>query len=182
MKSLVCQPYGAARTRRPIKTSADPQVGVRSGATAPRTERDEDFGVILDSLGSLTRELRLASWDTKAKLGGHGAQFRALRLMAHLPTTSMTELAKLTRTDISSVSAVVARLVERQLVTRTAVASDGRRVSLRLTARGRAVARQTPAPEATRLLGGASKLSGRALHALAAGLSALESGLRRAAD
>ena len=58
---------------------------------------------------------------------------------------SVGEIAAQTRTDQSTVSAVVARLVDRGLIHRARSVEDSRRVELTLTARGKAVLRKTPA-------------------------------------
>jgi DNA-binding MarR family transcriptional regulator len=89
----------------------------------------------------------------------------------------LTELAERTRTDISSVSVVVSRLVEQGLVARKSADDDRRRLSLGLTARGRAVLRRAPETGTSRLLRAATHLSDREVHALATGLSKLVDGI-----
>jgi len=145
-------------------------------------ERGDDVSVILDGLRSLVRELRLASREAEQRVGVHGAQLHALRQLADSPTTSLTELAERTHTDISSVSVVVSRLVEQGLVARKAADDDRRRLSLGLTARGRAIIRRAPETGTSRVLRAAANLSDRELHALASGLSKLVAGLHGTDD
>jgi len=165
-----------------MKTSSDSAVATRPTPVSTNGERGDDVGVILDSLRSLVRELRLASREAEQRVGVHGAQLHALRQLTDSPATSLTELAERTRTDISSVSVVVSRLVEQGLVARKSSDDDRRRLSLGLTARGRALIRRAPETGTSRLLRAASHLSDRELHGLATGLSKLVAGLDRTDD
>ena len=161
-----------------MKTSSDAQIGIRSTSiNSTNGDRGDDVGIILDALRSLVRELRLASREAEQRVGVHGAQLHALRQLADNPATSLTELAERTHTDISSVSVVVSRLVEQGLVARKSADDDRRRLSLGLTARGRAIVRRAPETGASRLLRAASKLSDREVHALATGLAKLADGI-----
>ena len=56
----------------------------------------------------------------------------------------MTELAERTRTDMSSVSVVVARLAEAGLIARERASDDARRLVLTPTRSGRAAIRKAP--------------------------------------
>jgi DNA-binding MarR family transcriptional regulator len=160
-----------------MKTSSDSVLSTRNGAPPHNGVRSDDLSVILDSLRSIVRELRLASRETEQRVGVHGAQLHALRQLADSPSTSLTELAERTHTDISSVSVVVSRLVEQGLVARKAADDDRRRLSLGLTARGRAVVKKAPEAGFSRLMQAASQLSDREIRAVAAGLSKLVDGL-----
>ena len=160
-----------------MKTSSDAPVASRPVTVSNNVERGDDVGLILNALRSIVRELRLASREAEQRVGVHGAQLHALRQLAYSPTTSLTELAERTHTDISSVSVVVSRLVEQGLVARKAADDDRRRLSLGLTARGRAVIRRAPETGTSRLLRAAAHLSDRELHALATGLTKLVDGL-----
>lgn len=163
-----------------MKTSSESAVSARPTMISINGERSEDVGIILDSLRSIVRELRLASREAEQRVGVHGAQLHALRQLADSPSTSLTELAARTHTDISSVSVVVSRLVEQGLVARKSSDGDRRRLSLGLTARGRAVLRKAPETGMSRLLSAASKLSDREIHAVATGLAKLVNGLEPA--
>jgi len=160
-----------------MKTSSDSAVSTRPTTTMGNGDRADDVAVILDSLRSIVRELRLASREAEQRVGVHGAQLHALRQLADSQATSLTELAERTHTDISSVSVVVSRLVEQGLVARKAADDDRRRLSLGLTARGRALLRKAPETGTSRLLRAASHLSDREVHALATGLTKLVTGM-----
>src|SRR5687768_8573229 len=164
--------------RNLMKTLSETSSPMRSASTLARRERNEDIGSILEALRSIVRELRLASREAEQRVGVHGAQLHALRQLTDSPTTSLTELAERTHTDISSVSVVVSRLVEQGLVARKSADDDRRRLSLGLTARGRALVRRAPETGTSRLLRAASSLSDREVHTLAVGLAKLTNGLR----
>ena len=164
-----------------MKTSSESTVPLRSPSSGS-SERGEDVGVILDALRSIVRELRLASREAEQRVGVHGAQLHALRQLADSPTMSLTELADRTHTDISSVSVVVSRLVESGLVARKSADDDRRRLSLALTARGKALIRRAPETGTARILAAAGHLSDREVHALATGLSKLVNGLGKDDD
>ena len=159
--------------------SADSPVGLRQAA--PRSERGEDVAVILDAVRSLARALRLASNEMGRRVGVHATQLHALRQLAD-GRTSLTGLAERTRTDASSASVVVSRLVELGLVDRWAAEGDRRRLSLGLTARGRAVVRRASDPDTARFIRAIAKLSDRDVHTIAGGLSKLAVGFRDIAD
>jgi len=165
-----------------MKTSSDSALSSRPVPVSNTGDRGDDVGVILDAFRSIVRELRLASREAEQRVGVHGAQLHALRQLADSPTTSLTELAERTHTDISSVSVVVSRLVEQGLVARKAADDDRRRLSLGLTARGRAVIRRAPETGTSRLLRAAASLSDRELHALATSLLKLVDGLEGTDD
>ncbi len=165
-----------------MKTSSDSAVPTRGAAVSSNGERGDDVSVILDALRSIVRELRLASREAEQRVGVHGAQLHALRQLADSPTASLTELAERTHTDISSVSVVVSRLVEQGLVARKSSDDDRRRLSLGVTARGRAVLRRAPETGTSRLLRAAAHLSDREVHSLATGLSKIVNGLDKTDD
>jgi len=100
-----------------------------SGLAAGQTRR------ILDSIRRIVQILRESSREAE-KLGLSGPQLFILRTLAETPGLSLNELAERTRTHQSSVSVVVARLVEQQLVSRNTAADDARRAELRLSPEG----------------------------------------------
>ena len=165
-----------------MKTSSESALLTKLTPTVNHVERSDDVSVILDALRSIVRELRLASREAEQRVGVHGAQLHALRQLADSPTTSLTELAERTHTDISSVSVVVSRLVEQGLVARKSADDDRRRLSLGLTARGRALLRRAPETGNSRLLRAAAHLSDREVHLLASSLAKLVDGLNHASD
>src|SRR6266542_3010794 len=109
----------------------------------------------MDSFRRIVQALR-SSHRAAADLDLTGAQLFVLSTLgASDGPLGMSELAERTRTDQSTVSVVVGRLVERGLVKRARSAVDTRRVELTLTARGRALQRKTPATVAQQRLAGA---------------------------
>jgi DNA-binding MarR family transcriptional regulator len=68
---------------------------------------------------------------------------------------SVGDVAALTRTDQSTVSVVVSRLVDRGLVKRERHRGDARRVELSLTARGRSLQKRGPSTVAQQKLSAA---------------------------
>lgn len=99
---------------------------------------------ILDSIRKLVRILRLADRAAQREAGLSGAQIFVLHELGRSPSLSLNELAERTRTDQSSVSVVVTRLVEAGHVTRDRDARDARRLVLNLTKSGRALLQKAP--------------------------------------
>src|SRR4051812_23486926 len=107
---------------------------------------------ILDSIRRLVRMLRVSDRQAQAELGVSGAQLFVLTELGKTPALSLNELASRTRTDQSSVSVVVTRLVEAGLVTRDRDERDARRLVLHLTRAGRALLLNAPPVAQERLL------------------------------
>lgn len=99
---------------------------------------------ILDSIRRLVRLLRLTDRAAQSELGLSGAQLFVLHELGKTPALSLSELAERTRTDQSSVSVVVTRLVEGGYVMRDRDKRDARRLVLTLTRTGRALAEKSP--------------------------------------
>jgi DNA-binding MarR family transcriptional regulator len=99
---------------------------------------------ILDSIRRLVRLLRLTDRAAQNELGLSGAQLFVLHELGKTPAMSLSDLAEKTRTDQSSVSVVVSRLVDRGYVTRERDSRDARRLVLSLTPTGRALADKSP--------------------------------------
>ena len=99
---------------------------------------------ILDSIRRLVRLLRLTDRAAQSELGLSGAQLFVLHELEKTPSLSLSELAEKTRTDQSSVSVVVTRLVESGYVTRDRDKRDGRRLVLNLTKSGKAITDKSP--------------------------------------
>ena len=99
---------------------------------------------ILDAIRRLVRLLRLTDRAAQSELGLSGAQLFVLHELGKTPSLSLSELAERTRTDQSSVSVVVTRLVDGGYVTRDRDKRDARRLVLNLSKSGRAVADKSP--------------------------------------
>ena len=118
----------------------------------------DDLRTILDALRHLVRELRRTAAVAESRLGISGAQLFVLQTLARGKAGSINELAELTATHQSSVSVVVSRLVERNLVRRVASAVDARRMEIELTDAGRKMLARAPEVAQTRLFEGVRRL------------------------
>lgn len=98
----------------------------------------------LNALRRIVRYFRLADREVEAVCGVSVAQLFVLTQLADADSLSIAELAARTYTDASSVSTVVARLVQRGLVSRSASRMDRRRAEVSITARGRKLVRVGP--------------------------------------
>src|SRR5262245_44102891 len=99
---------------------------------------------VLDDLRRIVRVLRESSRAAEGQLGVTGAQLFVLKALAEAPALSINALAERTRTHQSTVSVVVRRLVEHGLVKRSVSLTDGRRLELSLTRRGRTLLSRAP--------------------------------------
>jgi DNA-binding MarR family transcriptional regulator len=107
---------------------------------------------ILDSIRRLVRLLRLADRAAQNALGLSGAQLFVLQELGKTPSLSLNELADRTRTDQSSVSVVVTRLVEAGLVARDRDSRDARRLVLTLTKAGQTAVKKAPPAAQERII------------------------------
>lgn len=107
---------------------------------------------ILDSIRRLVRLLRLSDRAAQTEVGLSGAQLFVLQELFRSPSLSLNELAERTRTDQSSVSVVVTRLVDSGLVTRDRDARDARRLVLNLTKAGRSAVQKAPGVAQERII------------------------------
>ena len=109
----------------------------------------------MDAARHLVRALSASARAVQASTGISGAQLFILRQLAESDAPlSVNELAERTLTHQSTVSGVLARLVERRLVTRTPSADDARRMEVALTARGRALVHDAPPTAQSQLVRG----------------------------
>ena len=95
-----------------------------------------DATAVMVALRRIVRLLRIADREALSHHGLSAAQLFVLHTLWNEPAASLADLAARTMTDQSSVSTVVAKLVERRLVARTTSATDRRRSELRLTPAG----------------------------------------------
>jgi len=131
------------------------------------------MATVVDSIRAVVQGLRVSGRESEQRLGISGAQLHVLEELADNPALSINELAARTFTHQSSASMIVSRLVERRLVTRTADRADARKLSISLTAAGRAMLRKAPQAPQTRLVSGLRMLSRSDLKQLAKNLSVL---------
>jgi DNA-binding MarR family transcriptional regulator len=137
---------------------------------APSDSPLSDAGRALNALRRFVRALRTASRDSERRHAVTAAQLYVLRELGTTPGLSLGALARRTHTTQSTVSEVVARLVEAGLVRRRTAAADARRRELSLTARGRTIVRDAPRSMPERLLDAFDTLPAARRAALVAGL------------
>ena len=118
-----------------------------------------DSARVLDAIRRLVRHLRLADRAAQGELGISGAQLFVLNELGKTGSLSLNDLAARTRTDQSSVSVVVSRLVDAGLVTRERDARDARRLVLNLTKNGRAMLQRSPSIAQEQILGVIERLA-----------------------
>jgi DNA-binding MarR family transcriptional regulator len=128
---------------------------------------------ILDGVRHIVQALRESSRLAEQHVGMTAAQLFVLQTLSDTAAMSVNELATRTHTHQSSVSAVVARLVDKRLIRRDRSTTDGRSVRLSLTARGREIIGRAPDMPQERLVRGIEKLSATRRRQLSSGLRAL---------
>jgi len=128
---------------------------------------------ILNSLRTIVQSLRVSSRRAERAAGISGAQLFVLAQLAEQDELSLNELAARTHTHQSSVSTVVARLVEAKLVTRDRARDDQRKLVLSLTKKGRSQLQLAPKTAQDALFAAMDELSGREQKLLAAHLEKL---------
>ena len=128
---------------------------------------------ILDAIRRLVRHLRLADRAAQSELGISGAQLFVLAELGKTPALSLNDVAARTRTDQSSVSVVVSRLVESGLITRDRDTRDGRRLVLHLTDKGRGLLERAPAVPQELIINAVDRLPESARRKFADSLTAL---------
>ncbi len=106
----------------------------------------------MNALRRIVRAIRVSAHLAQETSGISGAQLFVLQQLSEVPRASVNDLAERTLTDQSSVSVVVSRLVERQLVLRRTSARDGRRTELSLSSKGRALLAKAPETAQVRLM------------------------------
>jgi len=109
-------------------------------ASTPRAlphAADDATRRVMDALRRIVRGLSASARVLPGGSSVSGAQLFVLRQIDAAPGLSIGELAARTLAGQSTVSEVVARLVERRLVARRASATDARQSELTLTASGR---------------------------------------------
>lgn len=122
----------------------------RSAAPAhPRRARQAAASDAAEVVNNLRRLFKAIHEYSKAMLrstGLSGPQLWALTVLDREPALSLGELAERLFAHPSTVSGIVDRLEERGAVSRERDPADGRGVLLRLTPRGRRLARTSPPP------------------------------------
>ena len=139
-----------------------------TGAAANREVR-----AVLDGIRRIVQALRESSRGAEKRVGLSAAQLFVLLKLSGERALSINELAAKTLTHQSSVSVVVARLVEAGMVIRARSETDARRVEIALTRKGRAVLAKAPEAAQDRLISGITALPRAQRKALAESLAKL---------
>jgi DNA-binding MarR family transcriptional regulator len=134
---------------------------------------DVEVRAVLDAIRRIVQSLRESSRWAEKHVGMTGAQLFVLQRLDEEPAQSLNDLADRTHTHQSSVSTIVARLVERGLVTRTQSARDRRTIELGLSSTGRRLVARAPGAAQDRLIHGIRRLPSSRRRALASTLTTL---------
>lgn len=121
----------------------------------------------LNSLRRIVRAGRGATQAVESRYGISSAQLFVLQALAESPGMSIKDLVAMTLTTNSSVSEVVGRLVDSELVTRDTAPDDRRRKVLMLTDGGREIVRNSPRTIQQELIDGFHRMPAKDQHALA---------------
>jgi MarR family transcriptional regulator, lower aerobic nicotinate degradation pathway regulator len=134
---------------------------------------DEDVRAVLDGVRRIVQALRESSRWAEKHVGMTGAQLFVLQKLDEAPAQSLNDLADRTHTHQSSVSTIVARLVERGLVTRIRSPRDRRTIEVGLSHTGKRLVARAPGAAQDRLIHGIRQLSPARRRGLASTLSTL---------
>jgi len=137
------------------------------------TSAGNDTRTVLDAVRRIVHALRESSRLAEKHVGLSGAQLFVLQKLAESPAVSLNDLAARTHTHQSSVSTVVARLVDGGFVRRSRSGADGRSVELSLAPRGRRLLDRAPNAAQERLIQGIERLPGARRRLLASTLGEL---------
>jgi DNA-binding MarR family transcriptional regulator len=140
--------------------------GIPVGAEGTAMGAPPNADRALGSLRSVIRTFNVLTKKLERRLGLSGSQLEVLECLRDHPGLSLSDLATRSSTDLSTMSVVVGRLVERGLVRRQQAADDKRRGELTLTAEGEDVLREAPPSVPSRLRAGFAKLAESERHAL----------------
>ena len=127
------------------------------------------LGRVRTLISALSHSARAVERST----GVTNAQLFLLQQLAGADSLSVNDLAARARTQQSTVSIVVARLVRAGLAAKRKSAADGRIAVISLTTKGRRLLAYAPAPPTSLLLHAIEALSDRDAHSLADGTRAL---------
>jgi len=142
----------------------------------------EEAEIALQELRRLVHGIRSASYSVEHSCGVTGAQLFVLRELSLEPGASIRRLSERTLTDPSSVSVIVARLVEQGLVTRTLDDTDRRKSLLQLSSKGMRLLARAPEPYQDRLIEVLGGLARADLVVLREALSSMSDALGLEAD
>ena len=136
---------------------------------APSALRAEALERVRSLIGALSQSARAVERST----GVTNAQLFLLQQLASAASLSVGDLAARARTQQSTVSIVIARLVRAGFAAKRRSADDRRQAVITLTAKGRRLVRHAPTPPTSALIRAIERLSDREARALSAGVFAL---------
>ena len=148
-------------------------------ATLPRTPGKKSSALrtrTLEQVRTLISALSHSARAVERRTGITNAQLFLLQQLAETDSLAVNDLAARARTQQSTVSIVVARLVRKGLAAKHKSADDGRIAVVTLTPKGRRLVSRAPTPPATALLRAIELLSDRDVRALSRGVQALRGG------
>ena len=145
----------------------------------PKTHKPSAVRVAaLERVRTLITALSHSARAVERSTGVTNAQLFLLQQLAGADSLSVNDLAARARTQQSTVSIVVARLVRAGLAAKRKSAADGRIAAISLTSKGRRLLAHAPAPPTSLLLHAIEALSDRDARSLADGVRALVGALR----
>jgi len=130
----------------------------------------EDAHSVLNSFRCLVKSLRLADRAGLKEYGLGASQLYVLHELKRDAPLSVNDLAARMATDQSTVSVVVAKLIDKGYVTREKSEADARRIDLTLTAKGHLTVRNLPPPIQHLIIEGVERLPRARAKALAESL------------
>jgi MarR family transcriptional regulator, lower aerobic nicotinate degradation pathway regulator len=129
-----------------------------------------DAHSVLNSFRCLVKSLRLADRAGLKEYGLGASQLYVLHELKRDAPLSINDLADRMATDQSTVSVVVAKLIDKGFVARERSETDARRLDLTLTARGHLAVRKLPPPIQYLIIEGVQRLPRSRAKALAESL------------
>jgi DNA-binding MarR family transcriptional regulator len=114
---------------------------------------------ILDAFRTLVHALQVGSRSSEERVGLTGAQLFVLEKLRNTNAMTVNELATATHTHQSTVSVVVSRLVEKELVSRVRSPNDARVQQLSITKKGISKLDRAPETVQEQLVSALKKLS-----------------------
>lgn len=136
--------HHSRRTRRRNRIRRVRRREAEGVAPRPVTPPLDDSARVLNAFRALVKQLRTLDRIAVERYGLGSAQIYVLHCLSVAEPLSVGKVATMTATDQSTVSLVVAKLVERGLVDSRRAIADARRSELTLSRKGRALARKLP--------------------------------------
>lgn len=130
----------------------------------------KDAQSVLNSFRCLVKSLRLADRAGLRKHGIGASQLYVLHELKRESPLSINALAERTATDQSTVSVVVAKLIDKGFVIRERSEQDARRLDLTLSAKGHLLLKRLPPPIQWSIIEGVQRLPRARAKVLAASL------------